>query len=305
MLSYLIRRLLATLPVLIGISFVSFMLLHLSGDPTDFLLPIDVPEATRQAFRQQHGFDRPILLQFWDFLQKAVTGDFGTSLRFQQPAGSLVWERVGATTELAGAAMLVALVVGIPAGTIAAYRYGGAIDRVVRAVALIGQAIPNFYLGVVAIIVFAVWFRVLPSGGRGTWEQLILPALTLGFALVALIARVTRSCMLDALRDDYVRTARAKGLGETAVVLKHGLRNAFIPVLTVIGLQFGLLLNGVVVTEIVFSWPGIGRLAIQSIYARDFPVVQTIVFLSALTFVALNLIVDLLYAVLDPRISYH
>lgn len=304
MLNYLFRRLLATLPVLLGISFVSFMLLHLSGDPTDFLLPIDVPEATRQAFRQEHGFDRPILLQFWNFLQKAVTGDFGTSLRFQQPAGSLVWERVGATTELAGAAMVVALVVGIPAGTIAAYRYGGVIDRVVRAVALIGQAIPNFYLGVVAIIVCAVWFRVLPSGGRGTWEQLILPALTLGFALVALIARVTRSCMLDALRDDYVRTARAKGLGETAVVLKHGLRNAFIPVLTVIGLQFGLLLNGVVVTEIVFSWPGIGRLAIQSIYARDFPVVQTIVFLSALTFVALNLIVDLLYAVLDPRISY-
>jgi peptide/nickel transport system permease protein len=304
MLNYLIRRLLATLPVLVGISFVSFMLLHLSGDPTDYLLPIDVPEATRQAFRQAQGFDRPILVQFWDFLQKAVTGDFGMSLRFQQSAGSLVWERVGATTELAVAAMLVALLVGIPAGTIAAYRYGGMIDRVVRAVALIGQAIPNFYLGVVAIIVCAVWFRVLPSGGRGSWEQLVLPALTLGFALVALIARVTRSCMLDALRDDYVRTARAKGLGETAVVLKHGLRNAFIPVLTVIGLQFGLLLNGVVVTEIVFSWPGIGRLAIQSIYARDFPVVQTIVFLSALVFVVLNLIVDLLYAFLDPRISY-
>lgn len=304
MLNYLVRRLLATLPVLLGISFVSFMLLHLSGDPTDFLLPIDVPEATRQAFRREHGFDQHVMLQFWDFLRKAVTGDFGMSLRFQQPAGSLVWERVGATTELAGAAMLVALVVGIPAGAIAAYRYGGVIDRVVRAVALIGQAIPNFYLGVVAIIVCAVWFRVLPSGGRGTWEQLILPALTLGFALVALIARVTRSCMLDALRDDYVRTARAKGLGEAAVVIRHGLRNAFIPVLTVIGLQFGLLLNGVVVTEIVFSWPGIGRLAIQSIYARDFPVVQTIVFLSALTFVALNLIVDLLYAVLDPRISY-
>lgn len=304
MLSYLVRRLLATLPVLLGISFVSFLLLHLSGDPTDYLLPIDVPEATRQAFRHAQGFDRPILVQFWDFLSKAVTGDFGVSLRFQQPAGSLVWERVGATTELAGAAMLVALVVGIPAGTIAAYRYGGVTDRVVRAIALIGQAIPNFYLGVVAIILFAVWFRVLPSGGRGSWEQLILPSLTLGFALVALIARVTRSCMLDALRDDYIRTARAKGLGETTVVLKHGLRNAFIPVLTVIGLQFGLLLNGVVVTEIVFSWPGIGRLAIQSIYARDFPVVQTIVFLSALTFVVLNLIVDLLYAVLDPRISY-
>lgn len=304
MLSYLVRRLLATLPVLLGISFVSFMLLHLSGDPTDFLLPIDVPEATRQAFRQAQGLDRPILVQFADFLQKAAVGDFGTSMRFQQSAGSLVWERVGATTELAAAAMLVALLIGIPAGTIAAYRYGGFVDRIVRTVALVGQAIPNFYLGVVCIIVFAVWFRVLPSGGRGTPEQLILPALTLGFALVALIARVTRSCMLDALRDDYIRTARAKGLGETTVVLKHALRNAFIPVLTVIGLQFGLLLNGVVVTEIVFSWPGIGRLAIQSIYARDFPVVQTIVFLSALTFVLLNLLVDMLYAVLDPRISY-
>jgi peptide/nickel transport system permease protein len=304
MLSYLLRRLLATLPVLLGISFASFMLLHLSGDPTDFLLPVDVPEATRQAFRKAQGFDQPLLVQFLDFLKKALAGDFGTSLRFQQSAGSLVWERVGATLELASAAMLVAILIGIPAGTIAAYRYGTFTDRTVRAVALVGQAIPNFYLGVVGIIVFAVWFRILPSGGRGTWEQLILPALTLGFALVALIARVTRSCMLDALKEDYVRTARAKGLGESRVVIKHALRNAFIPVLTVIGLQFGLLLNGVVVTEIVFSWPGIGRLAIQSIYARDLPVVQTIVFLSALIFVLLNLLVDLSYALLDPRISY-
>jgi peptide/nickel transport system permease protein len=304
MLSYLLRRLLATLPVLLGLSFASFMLLHLSGDPTDFLLPVDVPEATRQAFRKAQGFDQPLLVQFLDFLKKALAGDFGTSLRFQQSAGSLVWERVGATLELASAAMLVAILIGIPAGTIAAYRYGTFTDRTVRAVALVGQAIPNFYLGVVGIIVFAVWFRILPSGGRGTWEQLILPALTLGFALVALIARVTRSCMLDALKEDYVRTARAKGLGESRVVIKHALRNAFIPVLTVIGLQFGLLLNGVVVTEIVFSWPGIGRLAIQSIYARDLPVVQTIVFLSAMIFVLLNLLVDLSYALLDPRISY-
>lgn len=304
MLSYLLRRLLATLPVLLGISFASFMLLHLSGDPTDFLLPVDVPEATRQAFRKAQGFDQPLLVQFVDFLRKALAGDFGTSLRFQQSAGSLVWERVGATLELASAAMLVAVLIGIPAGTIAAYRYGTFTDRAVRAVALVGQAIPNFYLGVVGIIVFAVWFRILPSGGRGSFEQLILPALTLGFALVALIARVTRSCMLDALKEDYVRTARAKGLGESKVVIKHALRNAFIPVLTVIGLQFGLLLNGVVVTEIVFSWPGIGRLAIQSIYARDLPVVQTIVFLSAMIFVVLNLLVDLTYALLDPRISY-
>jgi peptide/nickel transport system permease protein len=303
-LSYLIRRVLVTVPVLLGISFVSFALLYLSGDPTDFLLPVNVPEATRQAFRVAQGFDQPLVVQFVNFLGRALTGDFGTSLRFQQSAGSLVWERLGATGELALAAMVFAIVVGVPAGAIAAYRFGGFADRAVRSVALLGQAIPNFYLGVVAVIVFAVWLRVLPSGGRGTPQQLLLPALTLGFGLVALIARVTRSCMLDALKQDYIRTARAKGLGEGLVVWKHALRNAFIPVLTVIGLQFGLLLNGVFVTEIVFSWPGVGRLAIQSIYSRDFPIVQTIVFLSAVTFVFLNLLVDLLYAVFDPRISY-
>ncbi|MBM3492106.1 MAG: ABC transporter permease [Alphaproteobacteria bacterium] len=304
MLNYVIRRLLATVPVLIGISFISFALIYLSGDPTDFLLPVNTPEETRRAFRAAQGLDQPFLVQFLDFLAKAITGDFGTSLRFQQSAGSLVWERLGATGELALAAMVIALAIGIPGGTIAAYRYGSVTDRAVRAISLLGQAVPNFYLGVVAVIVCAVWLRILPSGGRGTVEQLILPAFTLGFGLVALIARVTRSCMLDALRQDYIRTARAKGLGENRVVWKHALRNAFIPVLTIIGLQFGLLLNGVVVTEIVLSWPGIGRLAIQSIYARDFPVVQTIVFLSAFTFVMLNLMVDLLYVVLDPRISY-
>ena len=304
MLSYLIRRLLVTVPVLLGISFVSFALLYLSGDPTAFLLPVNVPEATRQAFRVAQGFDQPLVVQFVNFLGRALTGDFGTSLRFQQSAGSLVWERLGATGELALAAMVFAIVVGVPAGAIAAYRFGGFADRAVRSISLLGQAIPNFYLGVVAVIVFAVWLRVLPSGGRGTPQQLLLPALTLGFGLVALIARVTRSCMLDALKQDYIRTARAKGLGEGLVVWKHALRNAFIPVLTVIGLQFGLLLNGVFVTEIVFSWPGVGRLAIQSIYSRDFPIVQTIVFLSAVTFVFLNLLVDLLYAVFDPRISY-
>ena len=169
---------------------------------------------------------------------------------------------------------------------------------------LLGQAVPSFFLGVVAIIVFAVWLRWLPTGGRGSFGQLILPAATLAFNLVALIARVTRSCMLDVLKQDYVRTARAKGVSETKVVWLHALRNAFIPVLTVIGLQVGLLLGGVVVTETIFSWPGVGRLAIQAIYARDFPVVQAVVFVFAVIFVVVNLIVDLLYAVLDPRIGY-
>ncbi|MDA0814178.1 MAG: ABC transporter permease, partial [Verrucomicrobia bacterium] len=197
------------------------------------------------------------------------------------------------------------LIVGVPAGVIAAYRRNTPVDISIRGATLVGQAMPSFYLGILSILFFAVWLRWLPSGGRGTWLHLILPAATLSFQLVALIARVTRSCMLDVLGQDYIRTARAKGLGETKVVWLHGLRNAFIPVLTVIGLQVGFLLGGVVVTETVFSWPGVGRLAIQAIYARDFPVVQAIVFLFAMIFVAVNLIVDLLYAVLDPRISYH
>ena len=200
--------------------------------------------------------------------------------------------------------MTLALLFGIPAGVVAAVWRGTSTDVSIRLVTLLGQAVPSFFLGVVAIIVFAVWLRWLPTGGRGSFGQLILPAATLAFNLVALIARVTRSCMLDVLKQDYVRTARAKGVSETKVVWLHALRNAFIPVLTVIGLQVGLLLGGVVVTETIFSWPGVGRLAIQAIYARDFPVVQAVVFVFAVIFVVVNLIVDLLYAVLDPRIGY-
>jgi ABC-type dipeptide/oligopeptide/nickel transport system permease component len=200
--------------------------------------------------------------------------------------------------------MLLAILIGIPAGVVAAYRRNTPTDATVRAVTLMGQAVPSFYLGILTIIIFAVWLRWLPSGGRGTWAHLILPASTLALNLVALIARTTRSCMLDVLNQDYIRTARAKGLGENWIVWGHALRNAFIPVLTVIGLQVGLLMGGVVVTETVFSWPGVGRLAIQAIYARDYPVVQAVVLFFAVIFVGVNLIVDLLYAVLDPRIGY-
>jgi len=301
---YVIRRILMTGPVLFGVVVVTFFLIRLSGDPTDILLPPNTPDEARAAFRQARGLDQPLWLQFLRFCRDALTGDFGESLRFNQSAATLVFERLGATLELALAAMAIALVLGIPAGVIAAYRRNSATDVTVRVVTLLGQAFPSFYLGVLSIIVFAIWLRWLPSGGRGTLAHLVLPATTLGFYLVALIARVTRSCMLDVLRQDYIRTARAKGLGELVVVGQHALRNAFIPVLTVIGLQFGLLLGGVVVTEIVFSWPGVGRLAIQAIYARDFPVVQAIVLLFATIFVLVNLVVDLLYAVLDPRISY-
>lgn len=304
MLEYIVKRLILTIPVIFGILVISFMLTHLSGDPTDLILPQDVTEEARDAFRKLHGLDQPIWVQFLQFCIHAVQGDFGNSLRFQQPALSLVIERMAATTELALAAMFIAISVGIPAGVVAAYRRNTSTDISIRGISLLGQAMPSFYLGILSIIIFAVWLRWLPTGGRGSWMHLILPATTLAFQLVALIARVTRSCMLDVLGQDYIRTARAKGLGEWTVVWIHSLRNAFIPVLTVIGLQVGFLMGGVVVTETVFSWPGVGRLAIQAIYARDFPVVQAVVLLFAMIFVIVNLIVDILYAVLDPRIGY-
>ncbi|MCP8941054.1 ABC transporter permease [Alsobacter sp. SYSU M60028] len=304
MASYLLRRLVLTLPVLAGIVVITFLLTRLSGDPTDLMLPPNATDEAREAFRSVNGLDRPLWEQFVVFAGRALMGDFGASLRFQQPAMGLVVERLPATIELAFATMALALVVGIPAGVVSAYHRGSATDTSIRTVMLLGQAVPSFFLGVLGIIVFAVWLRWLPTGGRGSLAQLVLPATTLAFNLVALIARVTRSCMLDVLKQDYVRTARAKGVWEARVVWLHALRNAFIPVLTVIGLQFGLLLGGVVVTETIFSWPGVGRLAIQAIYARDFPVVQAVVFVFAVAFVLVNLVVDLLYAALDPRISY-
>lgn len=304
MLQYALKRLVQTIPVLAGILFVSFMLTHLSGDPTDLILPTDATDEARAAFREKHGLDRPFWEQWLRFSWIALQGDFGTSLRFGEPAIKLVLERLDATGELALASIVVAMLIGIPAGVLAAHRRNTRTDLAVRTLILGGQAIPNFYFGIVAIIIFAVWLRWLPTGGRGSWEQLVLPTATLSLSLVSLIARVTRSSMLEVMGQDYVRTARAKGLGEGRVIWLHALRNALIPVLTVIGLQVGFLLGGVVVTETVFSWPGVGRLAVQAIYARDFPVVQAAVLLFALIFVFVNLAVDLLYAVLDPRIRY-
>lgn len=301
---YVVRRLFETLPVFAGILVITFLLTRLSGDPTDLLLPPNATDEARDAFRAMHGLDRPLWEQFLSFVSMALVGDFGNSLRFEQPAMSLVIERLPATAELALATLAIAVLLGIPAGVIAASRRGHTSDIAIRTMTLLGQAVPSFVLGVVGIMIFAVWLRWLPTGGHGSLAHLILPAATLALHLLALIARVTRSCMLDVLKQDYVRTARAKGVAERTVIWLHALRNAFIPVLTVIGLQVGLLLGGVVVTETIFSWPGVGRLAIQAIYARDFPVVQAVVFVFATIFVVVNLLVDLLYAVLDPRISY-
>jgi peptide/nickel transport system permease protein len=302
MTEYLLKRTLYTIPSLLGIVIACFFLTRLSGDPTDLFLPIDASEQARQAFRAQNGLDRPLIEQLSTFALNALRGDFGNSLRFAEPAFDLLTERFGATMQLALTTLVLAIIIGIPMGIASAYYRGSSFDVVVRATAALGQAVPTFYWGVISILIFSVWLRWLPTGGNGSFLHLILPATTLASTLIALIARVMRSTMLDVMRQDYVRTARAKGLNEMKVVIKHVASNAFIPVLTVIALQFGVLMGGVIVTETVFSWPGVGRLAIQAIYARDYPVVQAVVFFFAVIFVLCNLLADILSAVIDPRV---
>uniref|UniRef100_A0A9E8CS23 ABC transporter permease n=1 Tax=Bosea sp. NBC_00436 TaxID=2969620 RepID=A0A9E8CS23_9HYPH len=304
MIDYVLRRILYTIPSLVGIVIACFFLTRLTGDPTDLFLPIDASEEAREAFRIQNGLNHSLLEQFATFAWKALHGDFGNSLRFSEPALNLLAERLGATIELAFATLAIAVMIGIPAGIMSAYYRNSWLDLTVRSLAALGQAVPTFYWGVVSILIFAVWLRWLPTGGSGGIAHLILPATTLASTLIALLARVMRSTTLDVMRQDFVRTARAKGLGEFAIMMRHVARNAFIPVLTIIALQFGVLMGGVIVTETVFSWPGVGRLAIQAIYARDYPVVQAVVFFFAVIFVLSNLLADVLSAVLDPRVRF-
>ena len=301
---YLVRRFANTLIVLIGVATVAFFLVRLTGDPVAMLLPIDARPEAVERLRNELGLDRPLPVQYLRFLGATVQGDFGESLRFNRPALALFTQRFPATAELVVYSMLVALLVGIPLGIVAAARRGTVIDRAVMGVALLGQAVPGFYLGLMLILVFAVQLGWFPTGGRGTPGQLVMPVAVLASYLVALIARMTRSSCLEVLGQDFVRTAHAKGVRGRVVLLKHVLKAALIPIVTLVGLQVGSLFSGAVVTETVFSWPGIGRLAIEAIYARDFPVVQVVVIMSATVFVLVNVVVDVLYAVIDPRIRY-
>jgi len=299
---YLLRRLAHAGLVLVGVSAVVFGLLQLSGDPAALLLPPDVAADELLRFRRALGFDDPLPVRFGRFLRGAVVGDFGQSLRHGEPAMGLVLERMPATAALALAAMALALGAAVPLGVAAAVRRGSWFDRAAMGAALVGQSMPVFWVGIMLILLFAVWWRWLPAFGTGTPAHLVLPAVTLAGFLVARIARVTRAGMVEALGDDYVRTARAKGLTEAAVVWKHALKNAALPLVTIIGLDLGSLLGGAVITETVFAWPGVGRLAVQAIANRDFPVVQAAVFAFGTIFVAVNLLVDLCYVVLDPRV---
>lgn len=304
MLPYLFKRLWHTVFVVVGISVISFFFIHLSGDPVMLMLPGDASHAEIEALREQMGFNDPLHVQYLRFAWQALQGKFGNSLYYKVPAMELILERLPASLELAVAAMLIALVVAVPVGIISAVRRGSLLDMGSMLGALFGLSMPHFWLGIMMILLFSVELGWLPTSGRGSLAQLVMPAVALGMSLTAMFARLTRSVMLEVLSLDYIRTARSKGLREWIVISKHAFKNALIPIVTVAGMQFGFLLGGTVIIETVFAWPGVGRLVIQAIFNRDYPLVQSIVLVLALIFVAVNFLVDMLYMYLDPQISY-
>ena len=302
---FLARRLVLTIPVLLGVATLVFSLIHLiPGDPAQAMLGEAAPQSDVEELRRQLGLDRPLVEQYALFLGGLVKGDLGTSLRTGMPVTEQIVERMPATFELAAAAMLVAILFSMPLGIAAAVRRGTVVDHAAMTVSLAGVSVPNFWLGPLLAIVFAVELGWLPVSGRGTWGHLVLPAVSLGAALAAILARMTRATMLEELREPYVQAARARGVSKSRAIMRHAFRNSLIPVVTLVGLQFGAVLTGAVITETIFAWPGIGRLLIQSIGFRDYPLVQGCILLIALTYVAVNLVTDMLYGVLDPRIRY-
>lgn len=301
---FLLRRLGRTLVVIFGAVTAVFFIARLTGDPAQLMMAAFSTPQDVERFRRVMGFDRPLWQQYLIFMGSALGGDLGRSFQYQMPTAVLVLERLPATFELAFGSLLLATLLGIPLGVVAAARRNTLLDWVSMGLSLLGQSMPIFWLGIMLILIFGVFLQWLPSSGRGTLAHLILPTVTLGTYSAASIARLTRSAVIEVLHQDYVRTARAKGVSEFRVVLRHALRNAFIPVVTVVGLQLGTVLGGAVVTETIFAWPGVGWLTVSAIHARDFPLVQASVVLSALSFVVINFLVDVAYFYLDPRIRY-
>ncbi|WP_038047634.1 nickel ABC transporter permease [Thermus caliditerrae] len=305
MLTYAIRRLLIAIPTLFGVVLLVFLMVRLApGDPAVLLAGEFATPETLQAIRERYGLDRPLPEQFLLYLGALLRGDLGESARSRRPVLEELKTYFPNTVELAVAAILVALLTGIPLGILAALRPGSGLDLGVMTLALLGVSMPVFWFGLLAILIFSVNLGWFPVAGKGTLAHLVLPAVTLGVNATALLARMTRGTLLEVLSQDYIRTARAKGLRERVVVFKHALRNAMIPVVTVAGLEFGSLLAGAVITETIFAWPGLGQLLVGSILARDYPVVQGAVLLVATSFILVNLLVDLLYAWIDPRVRY-
>ena len=301
---YLVGRLLQSVVSLFVVSMVVFALVRFSGDPIAIMAP---PEATQQdieLIRAYLGLDRPWTVQYWRFATRALQGDFGQSIRFRRPAMDLIFERYGATLELGGLAVLIVIVVAIPVGVHAAVRRGTALDYVARGFAALGQAVPPFWLGLLLVLLFGVLLRLLPTSGRGTPLHILLPGITLGWFAVAGLMRLTRSAMLDVLGSEYVKLARIKGLPERQVIWKHAFKNAALPVVTFAALLFVALLNGSIIVETVFSWPGLGLLVIEAVDSRDYPIVQAVVMCLSAMYIGVNLIVDMLYAYLNPKIRY-
>ncbi len=300
---FLVRRILLTVPVLLGVATLVFSLIHLvPGDPAQAMLGDGASPQDIAELRTSLGLDRPLPAQYAAFMKSAVTGDLGRSFRTGQPVTQMIAERVPATAELALAAMTVAIALAIPLGMVAAVRKNTWADHAAMTFSLAGISIPNFWLGPLLAMVFAVELGWLPVSGRGTPAHLVLPAVSLGLALSAILARMTRASLLEELGELYVRAARSRGVSPAAAVLRHALRNSLIPLVTIVALQFGAVLTGAVITETIFAWPGIGRLLIQSIGFRDYPMVQGCILLIAATYVTVNLLTDILYGVLDPRI---
>ena len=286
----------------VGVSVLVFALVHLSGDPVLLMVSSDAPPDVVESTRRALGFDRPLWQQFASYAARAVQGDLGISLRSNRPVSALIAERLPATVLLTVAALVIAVAIAVPAGIVSAVKRGSVIDRLAMVGAVGGQAIPIFWLALLLIAFFGVRLRWFPVYGSGSLSHLVLPAVSLSTIILGRLARLVRSSMLEVLGQDYVRTARAKGLAEPRVLGLHALKNAAIPIVTLLGLQFAQLLGGAVVTETIFAWPGIGRLVVEAIFNRDFPVVQGVVLVVSLIFVAVNMLVDLAYAALDPRI---
>ncbi len=328
----LARRLVGAVPVIIGISFLIFMLMHIApGDPVTLLLGDDATTADIERTRREWGLDKPLMVQYWDFLSRAVTGDFGRSLKFNEPVMKLIAERLPATLELAFASLVIAILIAVPLGVYSAIKHNSLLDHAGMSIALIGVSLPNFWLGIMLIYFLGGQLNLLPVAGRveygieiqritglylvdslltgnfyGFWSALkhiLMPAVTLGTSLAAIVTRISRSSVLEVMRQDYVTTARAKGLSEKVVIWRHILRNSLITIVWIVGLQLGALLNGSVITETVFSYPGIGDLLIQSISARDYKLTQVLILFFAVLYFIVNLLVDLLYRWIDPRIK--
>lgn len=302
MIVYTSMRLAQALVTLLVASFVVFALSHASGNPVDVMLPREASLEERQAFIEVMGLDRPMIVQYGDFLVRAVQGDFGTSIRTREPASVLVFERIAPSMKLATVALVFTLLMSIPLGVLAAIYRERWVDKVAMLIALSGQAMPAFWIGPMAVLVFSVWLGWLPTSGMGSWKHYILPSIVLGWGISAGIVRLLRSTMLEVLDSEYIKLARSKGLSERTIVWKHALRNALIPVVTLVGMMYGVIVTGVVIVEVVFAWPGLGRLGYEAVMWRDFPVLQLTVLLFVATIIFVNFLVDLSYGIIDPRV---